>query len=170
MEIKANSKLFEVFKAYPQLEKIVMSIAPPFQNLKNPILRKTVGKLATIEKIARIGNIEVTELLNRLRTEVGQSEIETLAETTLQLKEGEPDWITAEPAKIIDGTEMLGRGEHPLQKVNQHMHTLNKGEFLLLKTNFKPLPMIDEMTKQNYEVYSTTAKGQPDQHLTFIRK
>jgi hypothetical protein len=170
MEIRANSKLFEVFKAYPQLEKIVMSIAPPFQNLKNPILRKTVGKLATIEKIARIGDIEVTELLNRLRTAVGQSEIEVTAESTVQLKEGEPDWITAEPRETIDGTEMLGRGEHPLQRVNQQMHALKTGEFLLLKTNFKPLPMIDEMTKQKYEVYSTTAKDHPDQHLTFIRK
>jgi hypothetical protein len=170
MDIKANSKLFEVFKAYPQLEEIVMSLAPPFQNLKNPILRKTVGKLATIEKIANIGKMEVTELVNRLRTEVGQSILQASDDVTVKLKEDEPDWIRAEPMEIINGTEMLGRGEHPLQRVNQRMRDLKSGEFLLLKTNFIPLPMIDEMEKQNYEVYSTTVKDQPDQHLTFIRK
>ena len=67
MEIKSTTKLFDVLQHFPELEEKVIGIAPPFKNLKNPILRKTVGKLATIEKIARIANLEVMELVNQLR-------------------------------------------------------------------------------------------------------
>jgi hypothetical protein len=51
MDISAQSKLFDVINAYPDLEKFIVDLAPPFKNLKNPVLRKTVGKLATLEKI-----------------------------------------------------------------------------------------------------------------------
>ena len=170
MEINASSKLFDVLKHFPELEDKLISIAPPFQNLKNPVLRKTVGKIATIEKIAHIGNLEVIELVNLLRSEVGQPEISATVETKVQWQEGEPDWIKEEPKHIIDGTEMLSQGIHPLQKVNQLMKEINQDQFLLLKTNFKPIPLIDEMKKQSYQVYSKTVENQADQYLTFIRK
>jgi hypothetical protein len=170
MDIQANSKLFDVLNAYPDLEPKIIGLAPPFKNLKNPVLRKTVGKLATIEKIARIGNIEVRELVNTLRREVGQKEIQSTAEVAVNWQEGEPEWIKNEPKITVDGTDMLSRGEHPLQKVNQLMRESKAGEVLLLKTNFRPIPLIEEMEKQNYQVYSKSVQDQNDQHLTFIRK
>ena len=170
MEIKANSKLFDIFNSYPNLEAKIMDLAPPFKNLQNPILRKTVGKLATVEKVARIGNMEVIDLVNLLRREVGQTEIQSSVVTETEWQEGEPEWIKGEPRQMIDGTEMLSRGEHPLQKVNQVMRDLKKSEFIVLSTNFKPIPLIDEMEKQEYVVYTKTISDQPDQYLTFIRK
>jgi hypothetical protein len=147
-----------------------MGIAAPFKNLKNPVLRKTVGKLATIEKVARIGNLEVLELLNMLRKEVGQAQLHLGVDSEVVWQEGEPQWIRNEPQNIIDGSELLNRGEHPLQKVHQLMRESEKGDILLLKTNFKPIPLIEEMQKHNYEVYHKTAADQADQHFTFIRK
>ena len=170
MEIKSTTKLFDVLQQFPELEEKVIGIAPPFKNLKNPVLRKAVGKLATIEKIARIGNIEVLELVNQLRREVGQSEIGATVKTEIHWEEGEPEWIKDEPEHRIDGTEMLSRGEHPLQKINQLMREIKKDKILLLTTNFKPIPMIEEMEKQKYKVFCKTVQDQPDQHLTFIRR
>jgi hypothetical protein len=170
MEIKSTTKLFDVLQQFPELEEKVIGIAPPFKNLKNPVLRKTVGKLATIEKIARIGNIEVIELVNQLRRDVGQPEIRATVKTEIHWEEGEPEWIKDQPEQTIDGTEMLSRGEHPLQKINQLMREIKKDKILLLTTNFKPIPLIEEMEKQKYQVFSKTVPEQPDQHLTFIRK
>jgi len=170
MEIKANSKLFDILNIYPQLEGKIMDLAPPFKNLKNPVLRKTVGKLATVDKVARIGNMEVSDLVNTLRREVGQAEIRSAVVQEIDWQEGEPEWIKGEPHLTIDGTEILSRGEHPLQKVNQLMRDLKKNDFIVLGTNFKPIPLIDEMEKQKYEVYFKTVKDQADQYLTFIRK
>ncbi len=170
MNIEAKTKLFDVLDEYPDLEDKIMTIAPPFKNLKNPLLRKTVGKLTTIEKIAGIGNLEVTDLVNQLRREAGQPELTGEIETDLQWQEGEPLWIKGEAKQIIDGTEMLSRGEHPLQMMNKLMTELEPNQFLLLKTNFKPIPLIDEMQKQNYTVYSRVLDEESDQHLTFIKK
>lgn len=170
MDIQPNSKLFDVLAEYPDLEEKIMSIAPPFKNLRNPVLRRTVGKLATIEKIARIGGIEVIDLLNQLRREVGLSDISLTTEAPVEWQTGEPEWIKKEPEFTVDGTEMLNQGVHPLQKVIQLMQEIDKEKILLLKTNFKPIPMIDEMQKKNYEVFSKAVENQTDQFLTFIRK
>ena len=170
MNIEAKSKLFDVLEQFPELEEKIMTITPPFKNLKNPVLRKTVGKLATIEKIARIGDLEVIDLVNQLRRKVGQPEINTSVETEVQWQEGEPQWIKGEPSHIIDGTEMLSRGEHPLQSIIKLMREIEPEQFLLLKTNFRPIPMIDEMQKQNYTVFSRESGEGSDQHQTFIKK
>jgi len=169
MDIQAHTKLRDLLDLHPELEDKIMQIAPPFKNLKNPVLRKTVAKLATLEKVARIGNLDVTELVNKLRRETGQPEITVEQMPEIEWQEGDPAWIQNDPAHIIDGTEMLNRGEHPLNKVNALMREIKPGEFILLRTNFKPLPLIDEMIKQKYQVFSKPAKGQPDNHLTFIR-
>ena len=169
MNIQAGTKLFDLLNTYPALEEKIMHIAPPFRNLKNPVLRKTVGKLATLEKVARIGNLEVTDFVNMLRRETGQPEITTNDEPEIFWQPSEPEWINNEPQHVIDGTEMLNRGEHPLKRVNELMRQTDKGRFLLLKTNFKPIPLIDEMEKQKYQVYSKTAEQDEMQHFTFVR-
>ena len=169
MDIQAKTKLFDLINSYPQLEEKIMAIAPPFQNLKNPILRKTVGKLATLEKIARIGNLEVLDLVNTLRREVGQTVISSSDSSKIEWTEGEPEWIKAKPQFTVDGTEMLSRGEHPLKKVNELMSQTEPGRFLLLKTNFKPIPLIDEIEKQKYQVYSKVSGQNEQNHLTFIK-
>jgi hypothetical protein len=170
MDIQAHSKLSDVLKAYPELEDKIMGLAPPFRNLKNPVLRRTVGKLATIEKIARIGELDTLHLVNVLRSEVGQEHLTQTGEEEIKREAGDPEWITGSPAHIIDGTAMLSKGEHPLQAVNRTMSEIAAGQCVLLKTNFKPIPLIDEMTKQSYQVHSKPDGGNPDSHLTFIRK
>lgn len=170
MNIKGTMKLFDLLAEYPDLEEKIIHIAPPFKNLKNPVLRRTVGKLATLEKVALIGNLEVNEFLNTLRREVGQEEIGGERPVTVTRREGEPGWIAEQPAETIDGTEMLSRGVHPLSHVNERMKKLEKNRFLLLLTNFKPLPLIEAMEKQDYEVFYKTDPDNADQHLTFIRK
>ena len=170
MDIQADTKLSELLAAYPELEHKIIDMAPPFRNLRNPVLRKTVARLATLEKIARIGNIEVGKFVNMLRLETGQPEIAQDVQVDPQWQEGEPDWITGEPQQVIDGTEMLSRGEHPLNRINHLMHETEPGAFILLTTNFKPIPLIEEMSRQNYEVFSKSRENAPEQYMTFIRR
>ena len=75
MDITPQSKLLDILEAHPALEAEIVTIAPPFQNLKNPVLRRTVGKLATLERVAQVGGIDAVELVNTLRRAVGQARI-----------------------------------------------------------------------------------------------
>src|SRR5512134_3753823 len=97
MQITSQSKLFDVLEAYPFLEAQIVNIAPPFQNLKNPVLRRTVGKIATLEKVAQIGGMDVGKLVNTLRRAVGQEELaaESVAKVRIEIPRvaDDPEWI-----------------------------------------------------------------------------
>ena len=170
MEITAKTKIYDLLQEYPALEERIMNIAPPFKNLHNPVLRRTVGKLANLEKAAQIGGIDVLVFVNTLRLAVGQPALRAGNEFRQVLSESDPAWIKGTPAHVIDGVELLNRGEHPLNSVNTLMHSLQPQAFLVLYTNFKPLPLIEAMEKQNYRVHYKIDEQNPARHLTFIGK
>ncbi len=173
MEITSQSKLFDVLEAYPELEAQIINIAPPFQNLKNPVLRRTVGKIATLEKVAQVGGMDAGKLVNTLRRAVGQTEIsaEAAASFTVEIPrvENDPQWITGEPQFTVNGSELLQRGEVPLGRVNELLGKLEAGRYLLLVTNFEPSPILDAMQKQNRTVFHKIHPDAASQHLTFIQ-
>jgi len=73
--ISPRTKIGEILSAYPELEKILIDLSPSFKSLKNPALRKTIGKVATLQQTALIGNIPVNTIVNALRKELGQEEV-----------------------------------------------------------------------------------------------
>ncbi len=70
--ITPKSKVMQVIEEYPQLEDVLISYIPAFKKLKNPVLRKTVARIASLQQAASIGNVKVEDLINHLRKEVGQ--------------------------------------------------------------------------------------------------
>jgi hypothetical protein len=173
MEITSQSKLFDVLEAYPFLESQIINIAPPFQNLKNPVLRRTVGKIATLEKVAQVGGMDVSKLVNTLRHAVGQEELgaESVANVAVEIPRlaNDPEWITGEPQFTVNGTEMLQRGEVPLGRVNELLGQLEAGRYVLLLTNFEPIPILEAMQKQSRKRFHKTHPDHPSQWLTFIQ-
>ena len=173
MEITSQSKLFDVLKAYPILQSQIINIAPPFQNLKNPVLRRTVGKIATLETVAQVGGMDPVKLVNTLRRAVGQDELggEAAAPLTVAIPRlaDDPEWIAGEPQFTVNGTEMLQRGEVPLGRVNELLGRLEAGRFILLVTNFEPIPILEAMQKQSRKVFHKSHPDDPSQWLTFIQ-
>ena len=72
MELNTNTKIDDLLKQYPFLLDFLITLAPMFKNLKNPVMRKTVGKVATLEKAAAIGGLKVEDLLSRLSVEISK--------------------------------------------------------------------------------------------------
>ena len=44
--ISPKTKVLQLIETYPQLEDVLIEYAPAFKKLKNPVLRKTVAKIA----------------------------------------------------------------------------------------------------------------------------
>lgn len=143
--ITPKTKVLELIETYPELEDILIEIAPAFKRLKNPVLRKTVAKIATLQQAASIGNVKTEDLINRLRKEVGQELIS--GEGGIQYNYQKPDWFSADKiVKRFNAAEMLAAGEHPVNQAIADLKQLEDGKIYLLQAPFLPAPLIDKAT------------------------
>ena len=143
--ITPKTKVLELIETYPELEEVLIEYAPAFKNLKNPILRRTVAKIATLQQAAAIGGVKTEELINRLRKEVGQDTI--TGESGSQYNYQKQDWFAAEKIiKRFNASEMLAKGEHPVNQVIADLNHLEEGKIYELKAPFLTAPLIDKAT------------------------
>jgi hypothetical protein len=143
--ITPKTKVLELIETYPQLEDVLIQYAPAFKNLKNPVLRRTVAKIATVQQAAAIGGVKTEELINRLRKEVGQDLVSGEAGT--QYNYLKPGWFAEEKiVKRFNASEMLAAGEHPVNQVIADLNHLEHGKIYELKAPFLTAPLIDKAT------------------------
>ena len=162
--ITPKTKVLQLIEAYPELEDVLVGYAPAFKKLKNPALRKTVAKIATLQQAAAIGNVKVEDLINHLRKEVGQDLFtgDSGAVYTTQ----RPNWFSEEIIeKEFDAKEMLAAGEQPVNQVIADLNGMNNGKIYKLIAPFLPAPLIDKASSldlkhwveklddQNFNIY-----------------
>jgi DUF438 domain-containing protein len=70
MGINAKTKIDELLKQYPFLEDFLITLSPKFKGLKNPVMRKTMGKVATLDMAATISGLKLDELITLLTEEI----------------------------------------------------------------------------------------------------
>jgi DUF438 domain-containing protein len=70
MEINGKTKLDVLLKKYPFLIDYLSGLAPEYKRLRNPIMRKTMGKIATLDRVAAMGNFKLEELMKMIADEV----------------------------------------------------------------------------------------------------
>jgi hypothetical protein len=141
--ITPKTKVMELIEAYPQLEDVLIKYVPAFSKLKNPLLRRTVAKIATLQQAASIGNVKTGDLINLLRKEVGQELLDSGVDTVYNTKR--PSWFEeALIEKEFDIREMLAAGEQPVNQVISDLNHLNSGKIYKLTSPFLPAPLIDK--------------------------
>jgi hypothetical protein len=52
--ILPSTKVATLLDRYPELENVLIELAPPFKKLKNPFLRKGVAKVASLRHAATV--------------------------------------------------------------------------------------------------------------------
>lgn len=157
--ITPKTKVLQLIESYPQLEDVLIEYAPAFKKLKNPVLRKTVAKIATLQQAAAIGNVKVEELINRLRKEVGQNLVSTESSTSYATKK--PDWFDEDRVeKEFNASEMLAAGEHPVNQVMADLKKLEKDKIYKLIAPFLPAPLIDKATSLQFKHWVEKIDGQ----------
>ena len=148
--ITPKSKIFDILEAYPELEDVLVGYVPEFEKIKNPVLRRTVGKVASLQQAASIGRVNVAELVNLLRERIGQTAEEILAEDSLYNYDA-PTWFNVTKiAKSLDVREMLAKGEHPVAQVMEELKKLKDGEIYQLIAPFLTVPLIDKATSLGF--------------------
>jgi uncharacterized protein len=70
MELSGKTKVHDLLEAYPFLIEYLIKQSPHFERLKNPIMRKTLGKVADLSRAADIGGVDLDTLLAGLAAEI----------------------------------------------------------------------------------------------------
>ena len=141
LPITPETKVGALLDAYPELEETLISLAPEFAKLRNPILRRTVAKVATLEQAARVGGLSVRELVSKLRKAAGQPALDRIVEQAAD--HAAPDWLDEQRVEFtLDADSLLASGDHPLGKVRQCLAALQPGGIVCLASSFRPEPLI----------------------------
>lgn len=150
--ITPKTKIYDLIEAYPELEDVLISSAPEFKKLRNPVLRKTIARITNIGQAAIIGGLNVEELVNRLREKVGQRNINQIDDSGTRYNTVKPKWFNNEfIVNTIDISDMLNRGEQPVHEVLSAIKKLGENDILELTAPFIPAPLLDKSISLDYK-------------------
>jgi hypothetical protein len=167
--ITPKTRVGEMLDAYPALEEVLLGISPVFNKLKNPFLRKTVARVATLQQVAVIGNMPVEDLVNRLRSVTGQDITEFEIMEAGYLSGNPPSWFRRERiSSRFNATIMLNAGENPMNEILFRANTLKKGDILELVTAFVPAPIIGLLEEKGFIVWVNQSTGDVFTYITIV--
>jgi hypothetical protein len=78
MELSPKTKVNDLIGRYPFLKDFLITLNPEFKMLDNPFMRKTVGRIASLSKVAMIGGMDVKKLIDDIATEIKKKTSETV--------------------------------------------------------------------------------------------
>jgi len=164
--VTPETRIGDLLAAYPEAEAILVGLAPQFKALKNPVLRRTVAKVATVAQAARVGDLQVPEMVHALRAGLGLDRGTVEAGATVDLPE--PAWFAdAQPAATLDADALLAAGRTPVGEASARLAELEPGGILLLDASFEPAPLVDALRTKGHEIW--VDKNQ-DQVRVWIRR
>lgn len=153
-EITLDTKIADLLNNYKNMQDILIDINPKFKKLNNPILRRTLAKVAGVKQAAIVGNMEPLELLNQLRVAAGQAPVEMeLNESIASESTSRPNWTKGVPISIMNANDLLDQDKNPLAIAHSLLKQAKPNELILIISDFRPEPLLDEFKKTGYEVY-----------------
>ena len=170
LPITLQMKVAELLNDYPEIEDTLLSLSPAFAKLRNPVLRKTVARVTTLQQAAKVGGLNAGYLIQELRRAAGISDTEAVTDK----EEGDfgdcPECFEGLPISVIfDARPLIDSGDTPMPKILKSMDDLKSGEVFELLTPFYSAPIIDTLRKKGYSSWSK--KVAPDIVNTyFMRK
>jgi len=172
--INPQTKVSELLNTYPGLEDVLIAQAPIFAKLRNPVLRRTVARVATLEKAAEMAGIPVSSLVSALRKAAGHENPADhgdphASSEGASVSSGPPAWVDPQRiTEILDVDEHISRGEHPLKEVLKLAAVLAPGNLIKLTSTFTPLPLTETLKQQGYD--AVILSGETGRYETFIRR
>jgi hypothetical protein len=161
LPILPSMRVAELLDRYPQLEAVLIGLAPPFAKLRNPILRKGVARVASLRHAAAAAGIPVAELVNKLRAAVGQSAAapEDVAEQGSYFLD-QPEWFHAANIVASIDERAANPDKMPIASVLQAAAHLHSTDIVELITTFIPAPGIEILKRKGFLVWSIRENGE----------
>ena len=167
-EITLETKIADLLNNYEGMKDILIKINPKFKKLNNPVLRRTLAKIAGVKQAAVVGGMDPIDLLNQLRNAVGQTQAGIATPKTDLEAEAAPEWVSKASKLTLNANKILDEERNPLVELHKALKMIDKGDIITLEADFQPEPLIDEMLKAGHDVY--TQEVTKDYFVTYIKK
>lgn len=154
MAITPDSKLGQILERWPHLEELLVAMSPHFKALRNPVLRRTVAKVATLRQVSTVSGVPLGTLIERLRAGAGLPPAEA-AVAGDDVPAERPPWAMPSAAvRTHDARAAIEAGEHPMPQVMADLATLTEGQVYELVTPFVPAPLLDLARDKGFDGFS----------------
>jgi hypothetical protein len=166
MIVTSNMTVKEALNINEHMLGAFVWLAPEFERLRNPALRKVMAGRVNVEQAARIGRIPLTEALYVLNLAAGEDETALTQELTalnpecFNCRESNP---TLKPREIlclqdtdplvhfVDVMPQAERAEDPQPAILRGLNALRSAEeVLLVRHPFDPIPLRDLLERRGY--------------------
>lgn len=167
LPITPATRVGELLDAYPELEEVLIAAAPPFAKLANPVLRRTIARVTSLERAAQVGGIPVRDLVLRLREAAGLASADDLpADEEAANADGPAPWVDAARVRwTVDADVLLENGTHPISEVQRRALALEGDDVGLIRSSFRPAPLIELLEGQGFR---TAVVRSGDGFATFV--
>lgn len=171
--ITPDTTVAALLEAHPELEHVLVGMAPPFAKLRNPVLRRTIARVTTLRRAAEVGGLSPRELVGRLRAAAGldpafeADHVEDDAAPAGAVAR-RPGWTReADVRWTADADALLGGGREPLAEIGRRASGLEPGACGVLVSSFVPAPLLEWLRGRGYEA-ACVVEG--DGYRTWIRR
>jgi len=166
--ITPDSKLGELLERWPNLESVLLEISPHFRALSNPVLRRTVAKVATLRQVSTVSGVPLGTLIERLRAGAGLQPVEVAVEGG-EASAPRPAWaVESRVARTRDARAAIAAGEHPMPQVMADLAALADEQVYQLVTPFVPAPLVDLARGKGFVSFSVVERE--DLVRTYFKK
>lgn len=159
--INANTKISALLREDPAALEAIISIAPKFTKLRNPLLRKLMASRTTIRMASKIGGVTPEAFFAKLEP-LGFSIDKAEAPEEAGSHTPMPDFmknISPENVLELDVRPILNEGKDPFNLILGKVKALESGQTLKIINDFEPIPLILLLEKQGFKVYSEMDDG-----------
>ena len=70
--VSPSTKIGDLIEEHPFLVDFLPTLSPRYEALRSPTMRATMGKVATVEMAAKMGGLEVDELVTAIESEIAR--------------------------------------------------------------------------------------------------
>lgn len=151
-DITPDTKVADLLNDYPETESVLLRYSTAFAALKNPVLRRTVAKVTSLQQAAKVGGVDVVDMVDALRQVVG---MEALRYSIYNSSDDDTVATISQAPKadrLLDVCDMITQGNHPKDIVIHTAEELAVGQILELVTPFVPSPIIDILRNKGFAI------------------
>ena len=158
-EITAGTKVAALLSEHPELEDLLISMSPAFIKLRNPVLRRSVARVASLKQAAAVGRLDVADLVNELRVAAGQKPLVDMAVDEVEYFGPPPEWFDHAAVVKVLREQDIDPDVMPINPLLRAVRDLDDGEIVELVTAHLPAPGIDILRRKGNVAWSVDRDG-----------